>query len=197
MMAAYFKPCKSWTKKLVILSGLVTLLSGCSDHIERNTVVRDSFDIIMFQVTPEGNGVTVGKVYIHHADDDDPGNGVRFQPALHDLSPGEHGFHIHENPSCEPGVKDGKRVAALDAGSHYDPEGTGHHGGPQGNGHLGDLPTLIVNQFGVADIPFVVPRLSMKDLKLRSLIIHAGSDNYSDNPPLGGGGARIACGIIQ
>lgn len=29
-------------------------------------------------------------------------------------------------------------------------------------------------------------------------MIHAGSDNYSDDPkPLGGGGDRIACGVIQ
>ena len=29
-------------------------------------------------------------------------------------------------------------------------------------------------------------------------MIHAGGDNYSDLPkPLGGGGDRIACGVIQ
>ncbi|MEW3177732.1 superoxide dismutase family protein, partial [Escherichia coli] len=31
----------------------------------------------------------------------------------------------------------------------------------------------------------------------RSLMLHAGGDNHDDHPePLGGGGARIACGII-
>ncbi|NES46128.1 superoxide dismutase family protein, partial [Moorena sp. SIO2C4] len=35
------------------------------------------------------------------------------------------------------------------------------------------------------------------DLKGHSLIIHAQGDNYSDIPkPLGGGGARVACGVI-
>jgi Cu-Zn family superoxide dismutase len=29
-------------------------------------------------------------------------------------------------------------------------------------------------------------------------MIHAGGDNYSDQPvPLGGGGARIACGVVK
>ncbi|WP_095211184.1 superoxide dismutase family protein [Endozoicomonas ascidiicola] len=186
-----------WSKKLVLLSGFSFFLYGCTDHVERNRAVEESFDVIMYHVTPEGNGATVGKVYIHHADDDDPGNGVRIQPALHDLPPGEHGFHVHENPSCEPGEKDGVMVAALAAGSHHDPEHSGHHEGPDGHGHLGDLPKLLVNKYGVADTLMIVPRLSLKELKLRSLIIHAGSDNYSDNPPLGGGGARIACGIIQ
>jgi Cu-Zn family superoxide dismutase len=43
----------------------------------------------------------------------------------------------------------------------------------------------------------VAPRLRLADILGRSLIIHAGSDNFSDEPaPLGGGGARIACVII-
>jgi Cu-Zn family superoxide dismutase len=36
------------------------------------------------------------------------------------------------------------------------------------------------------------------DVKGRSIVIHAGGDNYSDQPaPLGGGGARIACGVAK
>ena len=31
-----------------------------------------------------------------------------------------------------------------------------------------------------------------------ALMLHAGGDNYSDQPaPLGGGGARMACGVAQ
>ena len=42
------------------------------------------------------------------------------------------------------------------------------------------------------------PRLKMADVMGRSLMIHAGGDNYSDQPaPLGGGGARVACGVIK
>jgi Cu-Zn family superoxide dismutase len=45
----------------------------------------------------------------------------------------------------------------------------------------------------------VAPRITdVNVLKGHSLMIHAGGDNYSDQPkPLGGGGARIACGVIQ
>ena len=32
----------------------------------------------------------------------------------------------------------------------------------------------------------------------RALMIHANGDNYSDIPKkLGGGGARVACGVVQ
>jgi len=44
----------------------------------------------------------------------------------------------------------------------------------------------------------VVPHLTVADVKGRSIMIHAGGDNYSDQPaPLGGGGARIACGVAK
>ena len=41
-------------------------------------------------------------------------------------------------------------------------------------------------------------KFKLADVKGRAIMIHAGGDNYSDQPaPLGGGGARIACGVIK
>ena len=95
-------------------------------------------------------------------------------------------------------MKEGKAVAALAAGGHLDPSNTGKHEGPYGKGHLGDLPVLYVGADGKAMLPVLAPRLKVADLKGRSLMIHAGGDNYSDQPDkLGGGGARIACGVIK
>ena len=55
-----------------------------------------------------------------------------------------------------------------------------------------------MNSDGMATMPMLAPRLKVSDLKGRSLMIHAGGDNYSDMPaPLGGGGARVACGVAQ
>ena len=124
--------------------------------------------------------------------------GLVFLPSLEGLGAGIHGFHVHENSSCEPKDKDGKPVAALAAGSHYDPKITKHHGAPWSHGHLGDLPALVVGQDGKANYAVLAPRLKISDIKSRALIIHEGGDNYSDEPtPLGGGGARIACGVIK
>jgi Cu-Zn family superoxide dismutase len=59
------------------------------------------------------------------------------------------------------------------------------------------LPALKVAADGSTGGSMVAPRLKVADLKKRSLVIHAGGDNYSDQPaPLGGGGARIACGMF-
>jgi Cu-Zn family superoxide dismutase len=124
--------------------------------------------------------------------------GLLLTPQLSDLKPGMHGFHVHEKPDCSHAMKDGKEVAALAAGGHYDPDKTGRHEGPYGNGHLGDLPPLFVAADGKSTIPVLAPRLKVADIKGRSLMIHAGGDNYSDVPaPLGGGGARVACGVVS
>lgn len=126
--------------------------------------------------------------------------GLVFTPDLNNLSHGLHGFHIHENPSCEAKEKDGKLVAGLAAGGHWDPHHTKQHGFPwQHDAHLGDLPALSVEHDGTATNPVLAPRLKKLDeIKGRSLMIHAGGDNHSDHPkPLGGGGARMACGVIQ
>ena len=45
--------------------------------------------------------------------------GLVFTPNLTGLAEGLHGFHIHENPSCEPKEKDGKLTAGLAAGGHW------------------------------------------------------------------------------
>lgn len=123
--------------------------------------------------------------------------GLSVEPHLKGLSPGEHGFHVHEKGSCDPGEKDGKKGAGLAAGPHLDPDATKAHKGPAGGGHKGDLPKLVADAKGVARGKLLVKGLTLADVLGRSLMIHAGGDNYSDDPkPLGGGGERVACGVI-
>ena len=143
-------------------------------------------------VDEQGIGAEIGKITISESK-----YGLVLTPALQGLPPGLHGFHVHQNPSCEPGEKDGKRVAALGAGGHLDPAGTNRHGEPWGDGHLGDLPPLYVDASGNATQPVLAPRLKAADVAGRSIMVHAGGDNHADHPmPLGGGGARIACGVV-
>jgi Cu-Zn family superoxide dismutase len=120
------------------------------------------------------------------------------EPHLKGLPPGEHGFHVHEHGSCEPADKDGKKTAAQAAGGHYDPTATHAHKGPGGGGHKGDLPKLVVSDKGEATQKIELTGMTLNDLEGKALMIHAGGDNYSDAPkPLGGGGERIACGVVK
>lgn len=129
------------------------------------------------------NGTSIGTIHF-----EDGQFGLLIKPQLKDLPVGLHGFHIHQHADCgDKGMK---------AGGHLDPANTNSHQGPYGAGHLGDLPILAVNANGEANIPTLAPRLKTENLHGHSVMIHAGGDNYSDNPPLGGGGARIGCGKI-
>jgi Cu-Zn family superoxide dismutase len=155
--------------------------------------MAQSLSAPMALATPTGPGASVGTVTITEGPD-----GVKFALDLHGLPPGPHGFHVHGNPSCAPGEKDGKLAPAGAAGGHLDPDNTGMHMGPMGGGHLGDLPLITVASDGTAKAVLTAPRIKTLDvLKGHALMIHAGGDNYSDQPaPLGGGGARLACGVI-
>ncbi|MGV7206579.1 superoxide dismutase [Cu-Zn] SodC [Oxalobacteraceae bacterium A2-2] len=125
--------------------------------------------------------------------------GVLLTPDLKGLPPGVHGFHLHEKPSCEPSTADGKTVPAGAAGGHWDPDKTGAHKGPyDDSGHKGDLPALYVGADGSAVTPVLAPRLKAEELAGHALMVHAGGDNHSDHPEkLGGGGARMACGVVK
>lgn len=144
------------------------------------------------RVDTSGTTEALGTITLRDSD-----QGLVLTPDLSGLPPGGYGFHVHEHPSCAPDEQNGETVAALAAGSHFDPKGAGAHGKPWGEGHKGDLPLLTVNGEGKASTPVLAPRLSLDEVRQRSLMIHAGGDNYADDPePLGGGGARMACGVI-
>lgn len=150
--------------------------------------------VAMRSVAPASAGSEVGTIMIHEMS-----GHIAIMTDLHGLPPGDHGLHVHTNASCESAAgSNGELTPAGAAGAHYDPAQSGHHEGPEGNGHLGDLPRLHVDAQGNARETLMLTRVhSIEELRGRAIIIHANGDNYSDTPaPLGGGGARIACGVI-
>lgn len=169
----------------------LTLLSAFALHAAH---AADQLQAPMTLVGPNGVGKMIGHVTVTESR-----SGLVFTPDLTGLPPGTHGFHVHETGSCGLSQKDGKPVPAGAAGGHYDPNGTNRHAGPNGNGHLGDLPPLVVDADGGVIHAVVAPHLTkLSQVKGKALMIHAGGDNFSDQPaPLGGGGARIACGVIE
>jgi superoxide dismutase, Cu-Zn family len=146
------------------------------------------------KIDENGVGAAIGTLAL-----EDTSGGLKITPDLSALPPGNHGFHVHGNADCGPGEQNGTKVAGLAAGGHFDPMKTGKHLGPESNdGHKGDLPVLIVDANGKAAQPVVASHLTVAEAQGHAIVIHAGGDNFSDSPaPLGGGGARIACGVVR
>ncbi|OGV28475.1 MAG: superoxide dismutase [Legionellales bacterium RIFCSPHIGHO2_12_FULL_35_11] len=134
--------------------------------------------------TADGHNKSLGNI-----DFSDTPFGLLIVPNLTALPAGLHGLHLHQHADCND--------QAMAAGGHFDPNNTNTHQGPYGNGHLGDLPVLYVGVDGQAHTPILAPRLKISDLKGLAVMVHANGDNYTNNPSLGGGGARIACGVIK
>ena len=172
----------------------VVPLAAVIAAVGAGTVDAASLTVTMSAIDANGIGKQVGTLRLS-----DTKGGLRIAPQLAGLPTGDHGFHIHANPDCGPGKGPNDQPAAgLAAGGHLDPANTGKHLGPQGEGHKGDLPVVSVDASGKATKAVVAPHLTVADVKGHAVMIHAGGDNYSDQPaPLGGGGARIACGVAK
>jgi Cu-Zn family superoxide dismutase len=153
----------------------------------------DDVTVDISEVTPEAVGATIGTARLV-----DSNGGLKIIVNIDEgLEDGLHGFHIHQNPSCDPAETEGEMSAAGAAGDHFDPEDSGKHMGPSGNGHQGDLPVISIVNGRAEDQVLWAPRLTVADVRGHALMIHAGGDNYRDTPEkLGGGGDRVACGVF-
>lgn len=173
-------------RSLGIALGMATLIAGSAGAAE--------ITVTMNAVNADGVGASIGMVKLR-----DTKHGLFVQPLVSGMTPGAHGFHVHEIGNCGNTAPNGTKGAGLGAGGHYDPKKSGKHLGPHSHdGHAGDVPVLVADGNGNATLPALAPNLKTATIKGLAIVIHAGGDNYSDQPAaLGGGGARIACGLIK
>jgi len=163
--------------------------------VTAGTALAASKTVTVNAINANGIGPAIGTISLS-----DTKQGLFIDPKLTSLPPGQHGFHIHAKGDCGPGAGANNAPAAgMAAGGHFDPKNTGKHMGPHSTeGHQGDVPVLVVDADGATHVPVIAEHLKLKDVVGHAVMIHAGGDNYSDQPqPLGGGGARIACGVVK
>lgn len=152
-------------------------------NVESNSDSIEKLSVKLLNATGEPAGLAIFEQAV---------DGVRVKISATGLTPGKHGFHVHENA-----------IQSLDlksAGGHFNPTDK-HHGleNPQGS-HVGDMPNLVVKQDGATEAEFLIQHATLEKDKLnsirgRSLIIHAGEDdNKSD--PAGNSGDRVVGGNI-
>ncbi|MBU5348008.1 superoxide dismutase family protein [Paenibacillus lautus] len=132
-------------------------------------------------------GESVGSAILEQIND-----GVKVKITASGLTPGKHGFHVHENTIKDRDFKS--------AGGHFNPTDK-HHGlkHPQGS-HVGDMPNLVVGTDGTVEAEMIIQHGTLKknqpnSVLGRSLIIHAGEDDGVTDPS-GNSGDRVAGGNI-
>lgn len=141
-----------------------------------------------------GDGKDAGVVTVTEAP-----RGVLLKLELKGLTPGWHAVHFHEKGDC--GTPDFKS-----AGAHVHSAATTVHGllNPDANDN-GDLPNIFAGPDGSATAEIYSTLVSLKgagdrpallDADGSSIVVHANPDDHKTQP-IGGAGARVACGVIK
>ena len=119
---------------------------------------------------------------------------VTIEAEIDGLTPGDHGFHIHEFGDCS--IADGSS-----AGGHFNPAAAAH--GPFDKSaphHAGDLGNLHADEKGRATLKGETSQFTLGEgaanILGRAVIIHEKADDLATQPS-GNAGARLACGMVK
>jgi superoxide dismutase, Cu-Zn family len=118
-------------------------------------------------------------------------DGIKVVADVAGLTPGPHGFHVHQYGDCTTPNGDS-------AGGHFNPEGMAHGGPTSQERHVGDLGNIIADKEGKAHLEWTDKLLSFEgrdSIIGRGLIVHGMADDLVSQP-VGNAGPRVACGVI-
>ena len=187
--------------RLLVLSAVALSLSACGALTGGgNTGLGDEARTATVQITSPGGAETgvSGTVTFTELD-----GGVYYSYEIMGLEPGQHGFHVHENPSCAAADadNDGAPEAGGAAGGHFNPMGS-PHGAPSAEPdarHAGDLGNITADADGLA-VGGREDRVLTFDGETgvvgRAVMVHAGADDLTSQPG-GAAGSRVGCGVLQ
>jgi Cu-Zn family superoxide dismutase len=119
------------------------------------------------------------------------GDETKIVADLAGLTPGKHGFHIHEFGDCSS--SDGKS-----AGGHFNPTNNPHAGHDVAQRHVGDMGNIEADSAGKAHLELTDTMMTMSgndSIIGRGVIVHEKADDL-ESQPTGDAGGRVACGVI-
>ena len=136
-------------------------------------------------------------------------NNVMINVNIKNITPGYHGFHIHEAGDLTDNC--------TSACSHFNPHHKNHGGPMDKEKHVGDLGNIKANSKGIVKQTFVYDKIKLKgkySIIGRSVVIHENPDDcgkggldkehkniidkekHKESLKTGNAGKRIACGVI-
>jgi Cu-Zn family superoxide dismutase len=118
-------------------------------------------------------------------------DGVHVKARITGLTPGTHGFHIHEFGDCSA-------PDFTSAGAHFNPMSQPHAGPQAAARHVGDLGNITAGADGVALIDHHDKQIAFSGhhgVIGRAVVVHAKADDLKTQPT-GDAGGRLACGVI-
>ena len=119
-------------------------------------------------------------------------DGVQVHAEITGLTPGNHGFHVHEFGDCSA-------ADASSAGAHFNSTHKPHAGPDTAERHVGDMGNVQADASGKATLKYVDHQISLtndeRSVIGRSVVVHEKADDLKSQPS-GDSGARIACGVI-
>ncbi|MDR3619353.1 MAG: superoxide dismutase family protein [Paludisphaera borealis] len=165
-----------------VVTGLLGFRNATAQHAETKEAKIEKAVAIL---VPTKDSKVSGRVTFSHE-----GGKNTVHAVLHGLTPGEHGFHIHEYGVWS---EDG-----MASGGHYNPTSHKHAGLDSKERHVGDLGNITADAKGNAE-------LDLKDAGFlfhgptsiigRGVVVHAKADDLKTQPS-GDAGGRLAVGVI-
>jgi len=139
----------------------------------------------------KGSGDVQGTIWFTEKD-----GGLKVTGELTGLTPGQHGFHVHEFGDSTNGC--------ISAGAHFNPHKKTHGGPSDVERHAGDLGNVVADADGKAKVDMVDSQIALSGegcIIGRSLVVHADPDDLGKgghelSSTTGNAGARVACGVI-
>jgi Cu-Zn family superoxide dismutase len=159
----------------------ITMLCALISFAQAQEVTRAAA-----QLEPKSGSKVTGTVTFTKVGDE-----IQLVADIQNLTPGKHGFHIHEKGDCSA-------PDAASAGAHFNPT-MKHHGGPNtADHHTGDLGNIEADASGKAHLDWK-GKLSLTGTDSiigKSVVVHEKEDDLKTDPS-GNSGARVACGAIN
>lgn len=171
----------------LVLAGLILAapLGRAADHDHNHAAPAAPTAAVAVLVAGSGSQVSGTVKFTQQSD------GVHVQAEVNGLTPGTHGFHVHEKGDLS-------KADLTSAGGHFNPGGKPHAARDAAERHVGDLGNLEAGADGHASVDFVDQQLKLagpNSIIGRAVIVHAKADDLKSQPT-GDAGGRVAGGVI-